>query len=304
MSSAFAKPVLKVLLGLVFIVSAVLKVYDMDQFEIYVYSYHFFSLNLSFLLARAAIILELVLGIGLVTNVCHRLVWWCSVLMLAGYSLLLMYALALGRTDNCHCFGDVVRIDPKMSLVKNGVLLLLFLLIYRMEDRKKPFRWLILGLSVVVSSVGVFAVSPPDNFTSAYSAEQHLQVPLFDALLDESPLDSLHLRQGKQVVCFFSTGCEYCQMAARKLSLMQQFYGFPTESITYVLMGSQEGIEAFYSESQSERYRNVHYEDVHELLRVTNGNFPVIVFIDNGEVVHEYGFRNMKEEEIKAFFSM
>lgn len=304
MSSAFAKPVLKVLLGLVFIVSAVLKVYDMDQFEIYVYSYHFFSLNLSFLLARAAIILELVLGIGLVTNVCHRLVWWCSVLMLAGYSLLLMYALALGRTDNCHCFGDVVRIDPKMSLVKNGVLLLLFLLIYRMEDRKKPFRWLILGLSVVVSSVGVFAVSPPDNFTSAYSAEQHLQVPLFDALLDESPLDSLHLRQGKQVVCFFSTGCEYCQMAARKLSLMQQFYGFPTESITYVLMGSQEGIEAFYSESQSERYRNVLYEDVHELLRVTNGNFPVIVFIDNGEVVHEYGFRNMKEEEIKAFFSM
>ena len=304
MSSAFAKPVLKVLLGLVFIVSAVLKVYDMDQFEIYVYSYHFFSLNLSFLLARAAIILELVLGIGLVTNVCHRLVWWCSVLMLAGYSLLLMYALALGRTDNCHCFGDVIRIDPKMSLVKNGVLLLLFLLIYRMEDRKKPFRWLILGLSVVVSSVGVFAVSPPDNFTSAYSAEQHLQVPLFDALLDESPLDSLHLRQGKQVVCFFSTGCEYCQMAARKLSLMQQFYGFPTESITYVLMGSQEGIEAFYSESQSERYRNVLYEDVHELLRVTNGNFPVIVFIDNGEVVHEYGFRNMKEEEIKAFFSM
>lgn len=304
MSSAFAKPVLKVLLGLVFIVSAVLKVYDMDQFEIYVYSYHFFSLNLSFLLARGAIILELVLGIGLVTNVCHRLVWWCSVLMLAGYSLLLMYALALGRTDNCHCFGDVVRIDPKMSLVKNGVLLLLFLLIYRMEDRKKPFRWLILGLSVVVSSVGVFAVSPPDNFTSAYSAEQHLQVPLFDALLDESPLDSLHLRQGKQVVCFFSTGCEYCQMAARKLSLMQQFYGFPTESITYVLMGSQEGIEAFYSESQSERYRNVLYEDVHELLRVTNGNFPVIVFIDNGEVVHEYGFRNMKEEEIKAFFSM
>ena len=45
------------MLGLVFIVSAVLKVYDMDQFEIYVYSYHFFSLNLSFLLARAAIIL-------------------------------------------------------------------------------------------------------------------------------------------------------------------------------------------------------------------------------------------------------
>ena len=59
---------LKVALGLVFIVSALLKVVDMDQFEIYIYSYHFFSLNFSFLVARFAIIIELVLGIGLVSN--------------------------------------------------------------------------------------------------------------------------------------------------------------------------------------------------------------------------------------------
>ena len=44
------------LLGIVFIVSAVLKILDMDKFEIYIYSYHFFSLNFSFLVARAAII--------------------------------------------------------------------------------------------------------------------------------------------------------------------------------------------------------------------------------------------------------
>ena len=48
---------LKMLLGIIFVVSAVLKIIDMDSFEIYVYSYHFFSLNLSFLAARAAIIL-------------------------------------------------------------------------------------------------------------------------------------------------------------------------------------------------------------------------------------------------------
>ena len=76
--------VLKVLLGILFIVSAILKIADMDRFEIYVYSYHFFSLNFSFLVARAAIILELVLGIGLVTNVFHKLMWWGSVLMLIG----------------------------------------------------------------------------------------------------------------------------------------------------------------------------------------------------------------------------
>lgn len=303
MSSSLAKSVLKVLLGLVFVVSAVLKVYDMDHFEIYVYSYHFFNLNFSFLVARAAVILELVLGIGLIANVCHCLVWWCSVSMLACYSLLLIYALTLGRADNCHCFGDILQLDPKQSLAKNGVLLLLFLLVYRTDERKKPFRWIILGLCVLASTIGVFVASPPDNFTSAYSPEQNLQTALFDAMLDESPFDTMHLRQGRQVVCFFSTGCEYCQMAARKLSLMQQFYGFPPENITYLFMGNEEGMAKFYEESESVLYRNVLYPDVKRLLKAVNGYLPTIVFLENGVVVREYTFRNMNEAEIKAFMA-
>ena len=73
---SFGKLALKVLLGLVFIVSAALKLFDMDQFEIYIYSYHFFSLNISFLVARAAIIVEMVLGIMLISNCLHKLTWW------------------------------------------------------------------------------------------------------------------------------------------------------------------------------------------------------------------------------------
>ena len=35
---------------------------------------------------------------------------------------------------------------------------------------------------------------------------------------------------------------------------------------------------------------------------MTNGVFPILLLMDNGVVVHEYTFRNMKEDEIKAFF--
>lgn len=289
-------------MGLVFIVSAILKVVDMDRFEIYIYSYHFFSLNFSFLAARFAIILELVLGVGLISHTLHKLYWWGSMAMLVGYSLLLIYALTLGRTDSCHCFGDFLQLDPKQSLIKNGVLMLLFLLIYRMESWKTPFRWLILILAVMASSIGVFVASPPDNYTSNYNPDHNLQTERFDTMLDEAPLDSLNLREGKQVVCFFSTGCDYCQMAARKLSLMQQFYGFPEENITYLFVGNEEGIEKFYGQSESARYRDVLYPDVTRLLKAVDGNMPTIVFLENGEVVHEYGFRNMNEDEIKAFF--
>ena len=301
MSYSLGKSVLKVLLGLVFIVSAVLKLIDMDSFEIYIYSYHFFSLNASFIVARHAIILELVLGIGLASHTLHKMYWWGSMAMLGGYTLLLIYALTLGRTDSCHCFGDFLQLDPKQSLIKNAVLMLFFLLIYRMESWKTPFRWLILILAVMASSIAVFVISPPDNLTSNADPEQNLQVELFDAMLDDAPLDSLNLHMGKQVVCFFSTSCDYCQMAAHKLSLMQQFYGFPKENITYLFMGNEEGVASFYEQSESAWYRDMLYPDVARLLKAINGNFPVIVFLEDGEVVHEYGFRNMNEAEIKAY---
>lgn len=301
MSYSLGKSVLKVLLGLVFIVSAVLKLIDMDSFEIYIYSYHFFSLNVSFIVARLAIILELVLGIGLVSHALHKLYWWGSMAMLGGYTLLLIYALTLGRTDSCHCFGDFLQLDPKQSLIKNGILMLLFLLIYRMESWKTPFRWLILFLTVMISTIAVFLISPPDNLTSNSDPEQNLQIELFNEMLDDAPLDSLSLREGKQVICFFSTSCDYCQMAALKLSLMQQFYGFPKESITYLFMGNEESIAKFYEESGSAQYRDLLYPDVSLLLKAINGNFPVVVLLEDGEIVHEYGFRNMDEAEIKAY---
>ena len=172
-----------------------------------------------------------------------------------------------------------------------------------MEGWKTPFRWLILCLAVMASTIGVFVASPPDNFTPAYAPEQNLQTELFDAMLDDAPLDSLHLKEGKQLICIFSTGCEYCQLAAHKLSLMQQFYGFPADRITYVFMGNEEGIAKFYEQSESARYRDVLYKDVVRLLKAVNGNLPVIVFLEDGNVVYECGFRNMDEEEVKTYMA-
>lgn len=293
---------LKIVLGLVFIVSALLKIFDMDQFEIYIYSYHFFSLNFSFLVARAAIIVELVLGIGLVSNCFHKLMWWGSVLMLLGYTLLLFYALYLGRTDNCHCFGDYLRFNPWQSIIKNAVLLGLFALIYKVKGKSYKYQWLALIAVAITCSVAVFAVNPPDTFTPASRPSHELQVEALQEAIEQPPLDDFDLTKGKKVIGIFSSACEYCRMAAHKLSLMQSYYGFPEEDVLYVFMGAEEGVENFFEESESARYPYVIYEDVRALLTITQGNFPIVVLMEDGEVVHEYGFRNMNESEIKMFF--
>lgn len=294
--------ILKILLGILFIVSAILKIADMDKFEIYIYSYHFFSLNFSFLVARAAIIAELVLGIGLVSNCFHKLIWWGSVLMLIGYTGLLVYALAIGRTDNCHCFGDYLQFNPWQSIIKNVVLLGLFALIYKVKGWRFKYDRLVLVGVILASGIAVFAVSPPDNYTPSYNASHDLQVELFNEALQDPPLDKLGLQEGKKVVGIFSSGCEYCMMTAQKLSLMQSYYGFPEEDVLYVFMGTEEGVEQFFETTESTRYPYVIYDDVIRLLKINNGVFPVLVMLENGQVIHEYGFRNMKEEEIKTFF--
>lgn len=293
---------LKTLLGLVFIVSAILKIADMDQFEVYVFSYRFFSLNFSFLVARAAIILELILGIGLAFNCFHKLMWWGSVVMLSAYTLLLVYAQMVGRTDSCHCFGDFLPLNPWQSILKNVVLLGLFVLVYKVKDFSFKGQRLALAGLVVASTVAVFLVSPPDNYTPDYRPEMNLNEALLTEMISQPPLDTCHLNEGKQVVCLFSTSCEYCQLAAQKLAVMQRRYVFPSERVTFVFMGSEKGVTAFCEQTET-AYRSVLYEDVIGLLKVNDGKFPTLAFLDQGALVHEYGLRNMKEKEIKAFFT-
>jgi hypothetical protein len=282
--------------------SAILKINDIDKFEIYIYSYHFFSLNFSFLVARAAIIVELVLGIGLISNCFHKLMWWGSMAMLAGYTLLLIYAVVLGRTDNCHCFGELLQLDPWQSIFKNIVLALLFLVVYKSKDIHFKNQWLCLIGIAAICTVVTFIVSPPDNYTPGYHSKNEVQQDLLDAALNQSPLDSLNLDHGKKVVCFYSTACNYCKMAAQKLSLMQRFYKFPAENICYVFMGTKDGVERFFDESESTHYTSVVYDDVISLLKLNNGIFPTIIFLKDGKVIHAYGFRSMNEQQVKAFF--
>ncbi len=83
---------------------------------------------------------------------------------------------------------------------------------------------------------------------------------------------------------------------------MLQFYGFPEKDVLFVFAGVEEEVERFYQESESVFYPYTIYNDVQTLLKINDGVFPLVVLMDNGEIVGEYGYRNMKEEEMRTFF--
>ena len=111
------KLILKILLGLVFILSGVLKLIDIDKFELYVYSFNFLCLSFSYIAARLLIAFEFLLGVSLVANVFNKYVVRTTLAMLVGFTLFLVYLIVIGRNDNCHCFGEYVQFNPVESIV-------------------------------------------------------------------------------------------------------------------------------------------------------------------------------------------
>ena len=133
--------VLKILVGLLFIVSAVSKLVSMEAFEMYVYSFGILPLALCGYLSRVLLACELILGVALVSHRHHRFTLLMTLLFLIAFVVFLAYAHLSGRTDSCHCFGELLPFDPIQSLMKNAVLIALSLYVYKFAPRDWAPRW-------------------------------------------------------------------------------------------------------------------------------------------------------------------
>ena len=69
------KAIIRIGIGLFFIVSAVLKLLSLDQFELYIYSFNILNFTWSALAARAIIACEILVGILLIIKVKYKPAW-------------------------------------------------------------------------------------------------------------------------------------------------------------------------------------------------------------------------------------
>lgn len=293
--------IVKILLGLLFMFSAISKLVSIDQFEIYVFSFHFANLGLSMWAARILIAAELGISIGFLSNCAHKLFWWGNLAMMLAFCILLVYSISIGRTESCHCFGEILPFNPTQSLIKNVIILALCAACYNIQSFNYRRPTLIVAAIAVVSLAVVFTVSPPDNVMKDFRRQSDtLNQELFKQNI--LSIDSLQLNEGKKIVCLFSTKCRFCRMSSQKLGIMQEHYDFPEDDVLNVFWGTETGVEEFYRESEAHRYRHI-IVDAKTMIETTNGLMPSLVFLNNGEVKLQYGYRNMEEREIKNFMN-
>lgn len=282
--------------------SAVAKLSSMEGFELYIFSFGFAGFDVCSLAARAIVIAEFMLGLLLELNVYPRLIKSLTALSLAGFSAFLIWRALLGDTESCHCMGDIADMNPVQSLIKNAVLLLLLAFIWKDHGKTMSRQPLVTLVSITLTPAVVFMVSPPDFYHRTRTDSHVLSADAFRPVAD-----SLGLSNGRRAVCFYSATCEHCRHCASKMAGIIRRHDIPSDSVYVLFMQThvnQDSVSvAFYSEHGEGLELAYSYLHPYEFIPLTDGAMPIVVLMQDGEVVKEYDYTTIDEEELASFFN-
>lgn len=347
----------KVLLGAFFIFSAFTKFVDIEQLYVYIYSFNILSLSLSVVAGWFLVAVELLIGVAFVTNRHHRLASVANLMLLIAFTLFLSFALWTGRSDSCHCLGELMPFNPTQSLLKNGVLILLSLFVWRYAGAGFKTRWWCSLIAVLVPYAVIVVASFSGKLSMNYYEFQYLSVLAacmlavalllssgfwrrwyvqtaavltpFVAILvlsawvnlfqskedlpynapmlqrtvsDQGLLSGAGISQGRKVVAFYSTSCQYCKEASRKLSVIQQRNNLPADAFVTVFPGNDTvGFSSFYQDDYVRRYAEYPL-NADTFLHLTYGTFPLVLLMEDGEVMATFSQSSLSERAVCDFF--
>ena len=290
-SSGVLRLTIRLLLGAFFIGTAVLKLLSIDNFEVYIYSFGLCSYTWTTFFSRLLIFIELLIGISLILKICFKQIWWLTMLMMAGFTLFLVYAAIFRNDSNCHCFGDLIELNPTQSIFKNIITIALLLLIRKEQSHDyKPLlrKWLV-ALTIVTSFVISFVLLPMDIiYNKIYSEKENVNtVAFYESMSDSTFAD---LQHGRYLINYALAGCKYCRIGAEKLTLMADRHQIPHDRIKFIIGGSDEAIARFIEITGTSDYQ--HWKiPAPEFMAITYGKFPLYVLIEDGKIVKAGDFR-------------
>lgn len=293
---------IRLLLGVFFIGTAVLKLLSIDSFEIYIYSFGLFGYTWTTFFSRLLIFCELIIGISLILNIWFKKIWWLTMLMMVGLTLFLVYAAIFRNDSNCHCFGDLIELDPTQSVFKNIIAIMLLLIIRKGQSHDyKPLmrKWLVAGTFMIALAIPFILVPMDVIYNRIYSEKENVNTEAFYESMSDSTF--VGFQQGRYLINYALAGCKFCRLGAEKVTMMVDRHGIPHEKVKFVVGGSEEAISRFIEITGTSDYD--HFKiPASQFMSITMGKFPLYVFIENGKVIKAGDFRILDDETIGSFF--
>lgn len=296
---------INIVIGSVFIIAAILKLMSIDEFEIYIYSFDIFSFLLTTFVSRIIIISEFILGLFLILKINYKLTWRLAFISLILFTLFLIYVAIFRQDANCHCFGELVELSPLESIIKNLVMIVLLMLGQRTTSSKLKAQSS--KLLVLSSTFLVFIISPPDSiYKMIYSTEKEIStVDLYKSFDEVVKIDfteeglvfdsiSSFKEKENQLIVVVSSGCKYCRLGLKKLSLIMKNEDLATDNVDIFIWGSPEGINDFRFETMTEDYSYWHIMP-NRAIEITYGRFPIFIFLKEKDIIKIGDFRDVDD---------
>jgi uncharacterized membrane protein YphA (DoxX/SURF4 family) len=174
---AFLK-ILRWSVGLLFIFSGLIKANDplglsykmQEFFEVWGIA---FLDDYSLAFAFGMNTLEIVAGVALLIKFPYKQTLWLLLGLIVFFTFLTGYALFSGKIKTCGCFGDCIPLTPKVSFIKDLVLLFSILILLINHKKVKSNLHTALGIFILTLSTGLVGYGQ-------YYVLQHL--PIIDCL--------------------------------------------------------------------------------------------------------------------------
>ena len=291
--------ILRILIGLVFITSAIFKLIGIDAFEVYMFSLQWFNLPVASVIARLIISVEFIIGIFFITNIQFKLISKITFGLLIYFCIFLIIQILSGNKENCHCFGEIIQLNPTSSLIKN--LLLLFILFLIRRDSGYNIKY----SSSIALFVLVFAIAFPMLYSPPYFAVKWPQMPTSTLEIAAKRAQNNQLLQtqqaasGKKIICFLSVSCSYCVNGANKMAIIAENNQLNDE-ILFVFTGDEMLLPEFLEKSNAPRFNYV-FLPMRDFFSIAGPSIPSIYLSDNGKFIHQFNYKNIDEATIISF---
>ena len=264
--------VMQILLAVTFIFSAYTKAVGPGFFEITLMDQGLApSRVLAGHMARFFIGLEFALGFLMLLHFYVKQLMQITFLMLGGFTVHLIYLWAIGDTENCGCFGEMISMTPEQSILKNLVMLAVAFVVYKTAQTRNISKIIPLGFTgATILSMWLFLPMP-----------NHEDFP-FENFTHFEPKGRVDLSSGEKLIAILNLDCEHCQEAAKNLGKLQrQHENFPELYVLFYQEGSTTvaGFESITQSSFSHAFI-----DVNTFFDLIGDSPPRIYYLNNGTV--------------------
>jgi hypothetical protein len=291
-----AQYVIRWLLALIFIGSALAKLFPIELFELTLVRTGVVDWNTAPYVARLIIAIELVLGLCFLQA--HLLK---KVVIPSTFFLLLIFSVHLVATvfkegafvGNCGCFGEWIPMSPFFALVKNIVLLGLLGYLYRRTDPIVPERWAIPAGLVTVVAVAVFTIFRSPSHPAPHEGGTN-RVHALAAFTSFTDFPVVDLAEGRKIVALFALDCEHCMEVAGTIGRLRTKTDVPPVFVLF--LGEQEEVAHFFQVAQAVYpYRILDPMTFFPLLDQVLSP-PRVVFLKDGYIVGDWNYLNFSED--------